>query len=99
MSGPPSPSSEPGGCREVWVSSACRSEAESDSQRPRLIADEAAVVRRCLGTLWADARLEPDPHPVGYVSRWLTFALVDVLAPEPWPLPLIEVVTRMGRQS
>lgn len=57
---------------------------------------EAAVVEGVSARSWADARLEPDPHPVGYVNRWLTFALVDVLAPEPRPLPLIEVVTRIG---
>jgi pimeloyl-ACP methyl ester carboxylesterase len=56
---------------------------------------EAAVVEGVSARSWADARLEPDPHPVGYVNQWLTFVLVDVLAPEPRPLPLIDLVTRI----
>ena len=56
---------------------------------------EAAVVEGISARSWADARLEPDPHPVGYVNQWLTFVLVDVLAPEPRPLPLIDLVTRI----
>ncbi|MGH2640364.1 MAG: alpha/beta hydrolase [Actinomycetota bacterium] len=55
----------------------------------------AAVVEGVSARSWADARLEPDPHPVGYVNQWLTFVLVDVLAPEPRPLPLIDLVTRI----
>jgi pimeloyl-ACP methyl ester carboxylesterase len=51
-----------------------------------------AVVEGVSARSWADARLEPDPHPVGYVNQWLTFALVDILAPEPRPLPLIDLV-------
>jgi pimeloyl-ACP methyl ester carboxylesterase len=56
---------------------------------------EAAVVEGVSARSWADARLEPDPHPVGYVNEWLTFVLVDVLAPESRPLPLIDLVTRI----
>ena len=55
----------------------------------------AAVVEGVSARSWADARLEPDPHPVGYVNQWLTFMLVDVLAPEPRPLPLIDLVARI----
>jgi alpha/beta superfamily hydrolase len=54
-----------------------------------------AVVEGVSARSWADARLEPDPHPVGYVNQWLTFVLVDVLAPEPRPLALIDLVTRI----
>jgi uncharacterized protein len=56
---------------------------------------DAAVVEGVSARSWADARLEPDPHPVGYVNQWLTFALLDVLAPEPRPLPLVDLVTRI----
>lgn len=56
---------------------------------------DAAVVEGVSARSWADARLEPNPHPVGYVNQWLTFALVDVLAPEPRPLPLIDLVARI----
>jgi uncharacterized protein len=55
----------------------------------------ATVVEGVSARSWADARLEPDPHPVGYVNQWLTFMLVDVLAPEPRPLPLIDLVVRI----
>jgi hypothetical protein len=55
----------------------------------------AAVVEGVSARTWADARLEPDPHPIGYVNQWLTFVLVDVLAPEPRPLPLIDLVARI----
>lgn len=56
---------------------------------------EAVVVEGVSARSWADARLEPDPHPVGFLNQWLTFVLVDVLAPEPRPLPLIDLVTRI----
>ena len=56
---------------------------------------EAAVVEGVSARSWADARLEPDPHPVGYVNQWLTFACVEVLAPELRPLPLIDLLTRI----
>ena len=55
----------------------------------------AAVVEGVSARSWADARLEPDPHPVGSFDQWLTFVLVDVLAPEPRPLPLIDLVARI----
>jgi pimeloyl-ACP methyl ester carboxylesterase len=58
----------------------------------------ATVVEGVSARSWADARLEPDPHPVGYVNQWLTFVLVDVLAPEPRPLPLIDLVARIDAQ-
>jgi pimeloyl-ACP methyl ester carboxylesterase len=56
---------------------------------------EAVVVEGVSARSWADARLEPDPHPVGFLNQWLTFVFVDVLAPEPRPLPLIDLVTRI----
>jgi pimeloyl-ACP methyl ester carboxylesterase len=55
----------------------------------------AAVVEGVSARSWADARLEPDPHPVGYLNQWLTFVLVGVLAPEARPLPLIDLVTQI----
>jgi pimeloyl-ACP methyl ester carboxylesterase len=55
----------------------------------------AVVVEGVSARSWADARLEPDPHPVGYVNQWLTFVLVDAFAPEPRPLPLIDLVARI----
>ncbi|HEX6580783.1 MAG TPA: alpha/beta fold hydrolase [Actinomycetota bacterium] len=55
----------------------------------------AAVAEGISARSWADARLEPDPHPVGYVNQWLTFVFVDILAPEPRPLPLIDLITRI----
>jgi pimeloyl-ACP methyl ester carboxylesterase len=41
---------------------------------------------------WADARAEPDANPVAYANEWLMFALTEVLAPEPEPVPLVDVV-------
>ena len=55
----------------------------------------AAVVEGVSARTWADARLEPDPHPVGYLNAWLTFALVGILAPEEAPDPLIDLVPRI----
>lgn len=55
----------------------------------------AAVVEGVSARTWADARLEPNPHPVGYVNEWLTFALVGMLAPERPPEPLIDLVPRI----
>ena len=55
----------------------------------------AVVVEGVSARTWADAGLEPDPHPVGYANEWLTFALVEVLAPEQPPDPLIELVPRI----
>ena len=55
----------------------------------------AAVVEGVSARTWADARREPDPHPVGYVNSWLTFALVGMLAPEQQPDPLIDLVPRI----
>lgn len=55
----------------------------------------AAVVEGVSARAWADARLEPDPHPVGYVNSWLTFALVRILAPESSPTPLLDLVRRI----
>jgi len=55
----------------------------------------AVVVEGVSARTWADARLEPDPHPVGYVNEWLTFALVGILAPEPPPEPLIDLMPRL----
>ena len=55
-----------------------------------------AVVEGVSARSWADARLEPDPHPVGYVNQWLTFMLGELLAgSEPRPLPLIDLVARI----
>jgi hypothetical protein len=56
---------------------------------------EAAIVEGASARTWADARLEPDPHPVGYANSWLTFVLVGILAPEERPLPLVDLVTRI----
>ena len=56
---------------------------------------DAAVVEGVSARSWADSQLEPNPHPVGFVNQWLTFVLVDVLAPEPRPLPLIDLVARI----
>jgi len=65
---------------------------EATALDPRI---DAAVVEGVSARSWTDARSEPDPHPVGYVNQWLTFVLVDVLAPEPRPLPLIDLVARI----
>ncbi len=56
---------------------------------------DAAVVEGVSARSWADSQLEPNPHPVGYVNQWLMFVLVDVLAPEPRPLPLIDLVAEI----
>lgn len=58
-------------------------------QDPRIT---AVVAEGATARSWADARLEPDPHPVGYANEWLMFSLVAILAPEPEPLPLIEAI-------
>jgi pimeloyl-ACP methyl ester carboxylesterase len=55
----------------------------------------AAVVEGVSARTWADARLEPDPHPVSYANQWLTFALVDIIAPEARPQALIDLVRRI----
>jgi uncharacterized protein len=55
----------------------------------------ALVVEGVSARTWADARLEPDPHPVGYANEWLTFALVGILAPEQPPGPLIDLMPRI----
>jgi pimeloyl-ACP methyl ester carboxylesterase len=55
----------------------------------------ASIVEGVSARTWADAQREPDPHPVGYVNAWLTFALVGILAPEQPPDPLIDLVRRI----
>jgi pimeloyl-ACP methyl ester carboxylesterase len=55
----------------------------------------AAVVEGVSARTWADASLEPDPHPVGYVNEWLTFALVGIIAPEHRPEPLIDLIPQI----
>jgi pimeloyl-ACP methyl ester carboxylesterase len=55
----------------------------------------AVVVEGASARTWADAQLEPDPHPVGYVNAWLTFALVGILAPEQPPEALIDLMPRI----
>ena len=55
----------------------------------------AVVVEGVSARTWADAQREPDPHPVGYVNAWLTFALVGILAPEPPPEALIDLMPRI----
>jgi alpha/beta superfamily hydrolase len=53
---------------------------------------DVVVAEGASARTWADARAEPDPNPVAYANEWLMFALTEVLAPEPEPIPLIEVV-------
>ena len=55
----------------------------------------AVVVEGVSARTWADAQREPEPHPVGYVNAWLTFALVGILAPEEPPEPLIDLMPRI----
>ena len=75
---------EPGGChaRVGVLGLSLGGEVGLAATAP--ISIEGGRRRRVSARSWADARLEPDPHPVGYVNRWLTFA-PGRLAPEPRP--------------
>jgi uncharacterized protein len=55
----------------------------------------AVVAEGATARTWDDVRAEPDPHPVGIANEWVTFRLVDLLAPEEPPIPLLDAVTRI----
>ncbi|HEU4356505.1 MAG TPA: alpha/beta fold hydrolase [Actinomycetota bacterium] len=52
----------------------------------------AVVAEGATARTWDDVRGEPNPHPVGIANEWLTFGLVDMLAPEEPPMPLLEAI-------
>lgn len=55
----------------------------------------AVVAEGATARTWEDVRREPEPHPVGIANEWLTFGLVDLLAPEEPPTPLREAIGRI----
>lgn len=55
----------------------------------------AVVAEGATARTWDDVRAEPDPHLVGVANEWVTFALLDLLAPEEPPIPLLEAVRRI----
>lgn len=56
---------------------------------------DAVVAEGASARTWADARRDPNAHPVSLANEWVIFALLEALAPEPRPAPLIEAVTRI----
>lgn len=56
---------------------------------------DAVLAEGASARTWADARRDPNAHPVSLANEWVIFALLEALAPEPRPAPLIEAVTRI----
>lgn len=41
---------------------------------------------------WADARLTPGMNPLMWESWWMRYHLIEVLAPEPEPIPIVDAL-------
>lgn len=56
---------------------------------------EAVVAEGAGARTWGDARLQPNAHPVSLANEWVIYGMLEVLAPEARPAPLVEVIARI----